>query len=187
MCVRSSSRRSRKTIARTGRSSCSTSISSRSIPLCCARCGICWENQDWITTAPQTSDPYTLGTFDAKPLLVLTEDADIQEQVFFRDNSRRRAPARLRIGPHREDRHQDAARAPASGGDASAGTASQRASHQLPPLVEQRMGRSGRRRTDEGRRLDASERGAAAGASGPCAPSGLLDSLLYPGWIRASR
>jgi hypothetical protein len=43
------------------------------------------EYQDWITTAPQTSDPYQLAPFDAKPLLVLTEDADIQEQVFFRE------------------------------------------------------------------------------------------------------
>jgi hypothetical protein len=52
------------------------------------------EYQGWITTAPQTSDPYTLGTFDAKPLLVLTEDADIQEQVFFREIP---AGARLRV------------------------------------------------------------------------------------------
>src|SRR5580692_9423430 len=43
------------------------------------------EYQDWITTAPQTADPHQLGPFYAKPLLVLTEDADIQEQVFFRD------------------------------------------------------------------------------------------------------
>jgi hypothetical protein len=43
------------------------------------------EYQDWITTAPQTADPHQLGPFDAKPLLVLTEDADIQEQVFFRE------------------------------------------------------------------------------------------------------
>jgi hypothetical protein len=43
------------------------------------------EYQDWITTAPQTTAPSELGAFDPKPLLVLTEDADIQEQVFFRD------------------------------------------------------------------------------------------------------
>jgi hypothetical protein len=43
------------------------------------------EYQDWITTAAQTSDPHQLAPFDAKPLLVLTEDADIQEKVFFRD------------------------------------------------------------------------------------------------------
>lgn len=52
------------------------------------------EYQDWITTAPQTSDPYQLAPFDAKPLLVLTEDADIQEQVFFRDIPK---GARLRV------------------------------------------------------------------------------------------
>jgi hypothetical protein len=43
------------------------------------------EYQDWITTAPQTGSPDQLAQMDAKPLLVLTEDADVQEQVFFRD------------------------------------------------------------------------------------------------------
>jgi hypothetical protein len=42
------------------------------------------EYQAWITTAPQTADPHQLAPFDAKPLLVLTEDADAQEEVFFR-------------------------------------------------------------------------------------------------------
>ncbi len=50
--------------------------------------------QDWITTAPQTDDPHKLGAFDAKPLLVLTEDADIQEQIFFREIPK---GARLRL------------------------------------------------------------------------------------------
>jgi hypothetical protein len=43
------------------------------------------EYESWITTAAQTFDPHELAPFDPKPLLVLTEDADIQEQVFFRD------------------------------------------------------------------------------------------------------
>jgi hypothetical protein len=43
------------------------------------------EYRDWITTAPQTADPHHHAPFDPKPLLVLTEDADEQEQVFFRD------------------------------------------------------------------------------------------------------
>jgi len=52
------------------------------------------EYESWITTAPQTSDPHTLAPFDPKPILVLTEDADEQEQIFFRDL----APgARLRV------------------------------------------------------------------------------------------
>ena len=42
------------------------------------------EYQDWITTAPQAADPHQLGAFDKKPLLVLTEDSDAQEEVFFR-------------------------------------------------------------------------------------------------------
>ncbi|MEO8371415.1 MAG: hypothetical protein ABI806_19670 [Candidatus Solibacter sp.] len=41
------------------------------------------EYQAWITTAAQTADPRQLAPFEAKPLLVLTEDADAQEEVFF--------------------------------------------------------------------------------------------------------
>ena len=43
------------------------------------------EYQGWITTAAQTADPRQLSAFEPKPLLVLTEDADAQEVVFFRD------------------------------------------------------------------------------------------------------
>ena len=52
------------------------------------------EYQSWITTAPQTSDPHQLAPLTAGPLLVLTEDADEQEKVFFHDIP---AGARLRI------------------------------------------------------------------------------------------
>jgi hypothetical protein len=52
------------------------------------------EYEPWMTTAPQTADPHTLAPFDAKPLLVLTEDNDAQEEVFFKQL----APgARLRL------------------------------------------------------------------------------------------
>jgi hypothetical protein len=40
------------------------------------------EYQDWITTAPKGADPHVLAAFDPKPLLVLTEDSDAQEEVF---------------------------------------------------------------------------------------------------------
>jgi hypothetical protein len=43
------------------------------------------EYQSWITTAPKTVDPNRLAPFDAKPLLVLTEEADEQEAVFFNE------------------------------------------------------------------------------------------------------
>jgi hypothetical protein len=52
------------------------------------------EYQAWITTAPQTNDPHQLAPFDPKPLLVITEDADEQEEVFFRSLP---AGARLRV------------------------------------------------------------------------------------------
>ena len=42
------------------------------------------EYQGWITTAAQTADPRQLAAFEPKPLLVLTEDADAQEAVFFK-------------------------------------------------------------------------------------------------------
>jgi hypothetical protein len=43
------------------------------------------EYEGWITTARKTADPHELTPFDPKPLLVLTEDNDAQEQVFFKD------------------------------------------------------------------------------------------------------
>jgi hypothetical protein len=52
------------------------------------------EYQEWIVTAPQTSDPHELALLDPKPLLVLTEDADEQEEVFFREIP---AGTRLRV------------------------------------------------------------------------------------------
>jgi hypothetical protein len=42
------------------------------------------EYQGWITTAVKGADPRVLAPFDPKPLLVLTEDSDAQEDVFFK-------------------------------------------------------------------------------------------------------
>ena len=39
--------------------------------------------QAWITTAPKTASPDQLAAFDRKPILVITEDSDAQEEVFF--------------------------------------------------------------------------------------------------------
>jgi hypothetical protein len=39
--------------------------------------------EGWITTAVKSGDPHELAPFDPKPLLVLTEDSDEQEKVFF--------------------------------------------------------------------------------------------------------
>ena len=112
------------------------------------------EYESWITTAPQTADPHELGPLDPKPLLVLTEDADEQEQVFFRSLP---AGARLRVfgsahtgADPREIRK--AAHAPRR--DTPAGRASFGTAHELPALVEQFLVRSRGRRTEEGRRLD---------------------------------
>jgi hypothetical protein len=43
------------------------------------------EYQGWITTATKSADPHRLAPFEPKPLLVLTEDPDAQEDVFFRE------------------------------------------------------------------------------------------------------
>jgi len=42
------------------------------------------EYSGWITTAAKSADPHVLSPFEPKPLLVLTEDPDEQEEVFFR-------------------------------------------------------------------------------------------------------
>jgi hypothetical protein len=52
------------------------------------------EYQDWITTAPKLADPHVLAPLDVKPIMVLTEEADEQEEVFFR---RLPVGARLRL------------------------------------------------------------------------------------------
>jgi hypothetical protein len=43
------------------------------------------EYKDWISTAPKTGDPHQLAPLKLRPLLVLTEDSDDQEKVFFDD------------------------------------------------------------------------------------------------------
>ena len=43
------------------------------------------EYESWITTAPKTADDRDLAAFQWRPLLVLTEDNDVQEKVFYRD------------------------------------------------------------------------------------------------------
>lgn len=43
------------------------------------------EYQPWISTAKKTADAHEFSPFDRKPLLVITEDSDAQEQVFFDD------------------------------------------------------------------------------------------------------
>lgn len=52
------------------------------------------EYQAWITTAVKSADPRRLTPFEAKPLLVLTEDNDAQEQAFY---GRLKAGDRMRI------------------------------------------------------------------------------------------
>ena len=42
------------------------------------------EYEGWITTATKSADPRRLTPFDPKPLLVLTEDSDEQEEVFYK-------------------------------------------------------------------------------------------------------
>jgi hypothetical protein len=39
--------------------------------------------EPWITTARKTGNPHELSPFDAKPILVITEDSDALEEVFF--------------------------------------------------------------------------------------------------------
>src|SRR6202035_2055710 len=41
------------------------------------------EYEGWITTAPESGDKSRLEAFSAKPILVMTEDSDAQEKVFY--------------------------------------------------------------------------------------------------------
>ena len=41
------------------------------------------EYESWITTAVKGADPHVLAPLDKKPLLVITEDSDAQEKVFY--------------------------------------------------------------------------------------------------------
>jgi hypothetical protein len=43
------------------------------------------EYEGWLTTAKKGADPHQLTALDRKPVLVLTEDSDRQEEVFYRD------------------------------------------------------------------------------------------------------
>ena len=52
------------------------------------------EYESWITTAIAMADPQVLAPYDVKPLLVMTEDADSQEAVFFKPL---RPGSRLRV------------------------------------------------------------------------------------------
>lgn len=42
------------------------------------------EYESWITTAVKTSNPRDLSPFQTRPILVLTEDSDAQEDIFFK-------------------------------------------------------------------------------------------------------
>ena len=53
-------------------------------PLLHAVWNLLGEYESWITTAGKTSDPNQLSPLEAKPILVITEDSDEQEEVFFR-------------------------------------------------------------------------------------------------------
>ena len=94
------------------------------------------EYEEWITTAPQTSDPRILAPYDVKPLLVLTEDNDQQEEVFFHSlkPGEKLRPLRLRA-------HDHAARRNPRTGSATCGHHRARSdvggeADQLSPLVE---------------------------------------------------
>lgn len=52
-------------------------------PLLRAAWSLLGEYEGWITTARKGADPHELAPFDRKPILVLTEDSDAQEELFF--------------------------------------------------------------------------------------------------------
>ncbi|MFL6416896.1 MAG: hypothetical protein ACJ74Y_14630, partial [Bryobacteraceae bacterium] len=55
------------------------------LPLLRAVWTLLGQYEAWITTGERLADPKAIAPWKVKPLLVLTEDPDAQEQVFFRD------------------------------------------------------------------------------------------------------
>ena len=158
---------------------------SNQAPLLHAVWDLLGEYQGWITTAVKTADPHHLSPFEPKPLLVLTEVPDEQEEVFFNEVPVGAKLRLVRLGPHEGDSLGAEGRARAAAGDAAAGGAAAGAADELPPLVEQLVVRSGGRRTAGGGRVDGGGRPAAEGAGRLCAQAGLLDPVLYAGRIYA--
>jgi glycerophosphoryl diester phosphodiesterase len=54
-------------------------------PLLQAVWQILGEHQDWLSTAVKTSDPSKLSPIERKPILVVTEESDDQQKVFYDD------------------------------------------------------------------------------------------------------
>jgi hypothetical protein len=54
-------------------------------PLLKAVWKILGQHEDWISTAVKTSDPNHLSPLSRKPILVVTEEADAQQKVFYDD------------------------------------------------------------------------------------------------------
>ncbi len=145
------------------------------------------EYEPWITTAVKTSDPNILYPFDVKPLLVLTEDNDAQEEVFF--NSLK-VGAKLRLfgsahtsgfpGKSREELAHLCC-------NSRTRTAPEGTTNQLSPLVEQLLGGSRRRRSAQCRRMDAVGRSSPQCARRSRAQTRLLDPFLHARRIHRHR
>jgi hypothetical protein len=54
-------------------------------PLLQAVWQILGEHQEWLSTAVKTSDPAKLSPIDRKPIMVVTEESDAQQKVFYDD------------------------------------------------------------------------------------------------------
>ena len=158
---------------------------SNQAPLLHAVWDLLGEYQGWITTAVKTADPHHLSPFEPKPLLVLTEVPDEQEEVFFNEVP---VGAKLRLfgSAHTKEIPSE----PKAEHERLLATLPPQEllpepPDELPALVEQLVARSGGRRTAGGGRVDGGGRPAAEGAGRLCAQAGLLDPVLYAGRIYA--
>ena len=142
------------------------------------------EYQGWITTAAQTADPHQLAPFEPKPLLVLTEDADAQEAVFFKQVPVGR---KLRLFG---SAHTTAVPAkPKAEHDRLLATMPPEQLLTERPTNYRRWWNNSWYEVEEGgqpqvRRVDAAGRPAPARPGGSRPQTRLLDSLLHAGWVR---
>jgi hypothetical protein len=104
-------------------------------PLLHAVWDVLGEYQDWITTATKGKDPHELTACEPKPLLVLTEDSDAQEEVFFNQVPMGSKPF-IWLRTYQLADREERTRVDSPGSDIDAGTTSYGAADQLSAVVE---------------------------------------------------
>ena len=147
------------------------------------------QHEDWLSTAVKTSDPSKLSPIERKPILVVTEEADEQQKVFY---DALPVGGRLRLfgsaHTHPTPKNMTKEQLVALGGHRQSRRTSEREAHKLQALVEQLLVRGGRRWRSRGQAIgrEADNKRLRALVDHAHA-DGLLGALLRAGWVCARR